>query len=257
MIRLFCGELAIDAIQRVPHSGIWTRRSHRPAPHGTAQSLLAHETFERATSNLNAFAVELQPDLVGAIDTKIGLPDALYFANQHLALPGPCTAQFRILLASGMVPISERGNLQNLADRLAPEMHPVLVDKGLHDLKRRSSSAWVKNALANRRTSLAFFSSRLSRSSCLIRSASAVVIPSRCPVSRSYCPPQLHSACALQPIFGAIDSMAAHCDPCPPRDSNTKRTARSRISGGNFVDFFIMAPSSQRREPPQNPGRFS
>ena len=34
------------------------------------------------------------------------------------------------------------------------------------------------------------------------------------------------------------------------------RTARSRTSGEKFADFF-MAPSSQRWEPPRNPGRFN
>ncbi|MBI5271355.1 MAG: hypothetical protein HY856_16945 [Burkholderiales bacterium] len=34
------------------------------------------------------------------------------------------------------------------------------------------------------------------------------------------------------------------------------RTARSRTSGENF-DFLILAPSSQMKEPPQKPGRFT
>jgi hypothetical protein len=34
------------------------------------------------------------------------------------------------------------------------------------------------------------------------------------------------------------------------------RTARSRTSGENWFDFLLMAQSSQRKEPPQNPGRF-
>jgi hypothetical protein len=34
------------------------------------------------------------------------------------------------------------------------------------------------------------------------------------------------------------------------------RTARSRTSGENLFDFF-MALSSQRKEPPQIPGRFN
>jgi len=34
------------------------------------------------------------------------------------------------------------------------------------------------------------------------------------------------------------------------------RTARSRTSGEHLVDF-LMAPSSQRLEPPQNRGRFN
>jgi hypothetical protein len=35
-----------------------------------------------------------------------------------------------------------------------------------------------------------------------------------------------------------------------------KRTALSRTSGENWFDFLLMAQSSQRKEPPQNPGRF-
>jgi ketosteroid isomerase-like protein len=38
-------------------------------------------------------------------------------------------------------------------------------------------------------------------------------------------------------------------------DMDTMRTARSRTSGENFFDF-VMAQSSQRMEPHQNPGRF-
>ncbi|WP_264986045.1 hypothetical protein, partial [Pseudomonas aeruginosa] len=36
----------------------------------------------------------------------------------------------------------------------------------------------------------------------------------------------------------------------------TNRTARSRTSGENLL-FLLMAPFSQKLEPPQNPGRFS
>ncbi|PKO26937.1 MAG: hypothetical protein CVU36_22065, partial [Betaproteobacteria bacterium HGW-Betaproteobacteria-9] len=32
--------------------------------------------------------------------------------------------------------------------------------------------------------------------------------------------------------------------------------ARSRTSGENWFDFLLMAQSSQRKEPPQNTGRF-
>ncbi|MGX7709357.1 hypothetical protein ACS5PV_31525, partial [Methylobacterium sp. Gmos1] len=38
--------------------------------------------------------------------------------------------------------------------------------------------------------------------------------------------------------------------------SRTIRTARSRTSGENGVVRFVMAPSSQKLEPPGNPGRF-
>ena len=63
------------------------------------------------------------------------------------------------------------------------------------------------------------------------------------------------SVCGTQPILGAIDSTAAQRDGYSPLCSCTIRTARSRTSGENLFDFF-MAQSSQRMEPPQNPGRF-
>ena len=57
--------------------------------------------------------------------------------------------------------------------------------------------------------------------------------------------------------LGAMVWIAAHCELYSGCTSNTMRTARSRTSGENFVDFFIMAPSSQRLEPPPNPGRLN
>src|SRR5690606_23690795 len=60
----------------------------------------------------------------------------------------------------------------------------------------------------------------------------------------------------VQPTLPAIEAIAAHCDPCSPWCSSTIRTARSRSSGEYRVDVFFMAPSSQRLEPPENPGRF-
>jgi hypothetical protein len=64
------------------------------------------------------------------------------------------------------------------------------------------------------------------------------------------------SVCGTQPIFGAIDSIAAHSDGYSPRCSCTILTARSRTSGENLFDFF-MAQSSQGVEHPEKPGRFT
>src|SRR5690606_30668821 len=58
-----------------------------------------------------------------------------------------------------------------------------------------------------------------------------------------------------QPIFSAIDWMAAHCEEYSLSCSNTIRTARSRTSGEYFFAL-VMTPISQRLEPPANPGRF-
>jgi len=59
-----------------------------------------------------------------------------------------------------------------------------------------------------------------------------------------------------QPIFSAIEVIAAHCDSCAASCSTTIRTARDRTSGENLVGLG-MAPSSQGLEPPGNPARFS
>jgi hypothetical protein len=122
-------------------------------------------------------------------------------------------------------------------------------------LSRRSSSAWAKNALASLRISLALRSSLTSRSSSLTRSRSALVTPSRTPVSTSCLRTQSFNVYGTQPIFGAIDSIVAHNDEYSPRCSSTILTARSRTSGENLFGFFI-APFSQIKEPPQFPGRF-
>lgn len=68
-----------------------------------------------------------------------------------------------------MAPVGGWGDLQQLADRLDPETLTLLIDERPHFFLRRSSSACAKNALANRRISLAWRSSLTSRSSALMR----------------------------------------------------------------------------------------
>src|SRR5690606_34888760 len=103
---------------------------------------------------------------------------------------------------------------------------------------------------------LARRSSLFSRSNSLTRCFSAVVTPSRTPLSTSWRFTQVNSVWGTQPIFDAMDSTAAHSDGYSPRCSCTRRTVRSRTSRENLFDLF-MAPFSQELEPPQNPGRFT
>ena len=131
----------------------------------------------------------------------------------------------------------------------------MLVNKLSQDLHRRPGSADAKKALASFRILLALRSSLFSRSNSFTRCASAVVTPSRTPVSTSTRLTHSLSVCGTQPIFGAMDSMAAHGEGYSPQCSCTMRTARSRTSAENLFDFFIIQ-SSQRFEPPQKPGRF-
>jgi hypothetical protein len=62
----------------------------------------------------------------------------------------------------------------------------------------------------------------------------------------------------LQPIFAAIELIAAHCEACSPSCSNTIRTARSWTSGAYLGDacFVMMTPVSQEMGSPVNPVRF-
>ena len=57
------------------------------------------------------------------------------------------------------------------------------------------------------------------------------------PLSAPYSPSQyLTYHVSVQPILAAIEAIAAHCDVCSVRCSNTIRTARSRISAENLGD---------------------
>ena len=85
------------------------------------------------------------------------------------------------LLACCMAVVGRRSDLKHAADRLDSVSVALLGHEPGHGLKRRSSSAWAKYALALRRISLACRSSRTSRSSAFIRARSSVVRPGRSP----------------------------------------------------------------------------
>ena len=90
-----------------------------------------------------------------------------------------------------------------------------------------------------------------------MRSRSSVVAPGRRPWSRSDCRTQWRSVSPEQPIFSAIELMADYCEGCSDWWSSTIRTARARTSGEYGGTRFVMAPSSQELEPPENPVRFT
>ena len=108
--------------------------------------------------------------------------------------------------------IGRWGDRQHPADRLDPIRPAVIVDEGDHGLNRRSSSAWAKYAEALRRISLAWRSSRFSRSSALSLSAISVVRPGLRPLSRRPSSPTHCSVCDVQPILRRYRD-----DRCPSR----------------------------------------
>lgn len=63
------------------------------------------------------------------------------------------------------------------------------------------------------------------------------------PSLRSACGSHFRSVSAVQPIFAAIDRIAAHCESSRASCSNTIRTARSRTSG-EFRLVLFTTPSS-------------
>jgi len=71
-----------------------------------------------------------------------------------------------------MVSVTLRRNLQDLTDWLDPEGIAMSIDESLQNLRRRSSSAWAKSALATLRISLARCNFLTSRASALMRSRS-------------------------------------------------------------------------------------
>ena len=148
----------IDAVQRARCRCVWLGGAHALAPMCALQPQAPYKPLHRAARHANAFAVELQPGLVGPVSIA------------------------------------------------------VAVDIGLRDLSRRSSSACAKNALAVFRMSLARRSPLTSRSSSLMCWASDVVVTRRCPLSTSTFLTQPLRICGTQPIWGAIDSMAAHSE---------------------------------------------
>ena len=104
--------------------------------------------------------------------------------------------------------------------------------------------------------SFARLTSRFSRSSAVSRRRSSVVKPGRRPVSRSIARTQWRRVSDEQPIFAAIDRIAAHCESYSRSCSSTIRTARSRTSGeyrlGLPMDSILPGNGASR-----NPVRFS
>ena len=159
--------------------GIVDRCSHLLAAARTLQTQLPHQPLDGTPRNHNAFAIHLSPDLVGTIDLPVRMPDALNMRHQQIITLGTFTAELGTSLSCCVTSVARRGNLQSFADRLDPVLAPVRIAKAFQFFKRRSSSAWAKNALAVFRISLARRSSLFSRSSCLSRSSSDVFRPSR------------------------------------------------------------------------------
>ena len=169
----------VDPVSWAGHLGIWNRGADPFAADYPLYAQMPHQALYGTTCYRYPLAIHLLPDLIRTVDLQMRLPDPLNLQQEHRVPLRSGTAQRLVPLLCRMTPVTRWGNLQDSADRLDPEAVPVLIGETPQCFKRRSSSAWAKNALASFRISFARCSSLTSRSSSLMRLASAVLMPER------------------------------------------------------------------------------
>src|SRR5258708_17204356 len=219
-------ELPIDVVQWTRRRLVADRSSDWLATDHALQADASHQTRHGAASDPVPFALQLPPDLAHAIDPEVLLEHSLNFWLQGVIPSRSRRQPGRIGAPGGMRMVGRWGDRQHPADRLDPIRPAVIGDEGDHGLCRRSSSARAKYALALRRISLAWRSSRFSRSRALSLVAISLVRPGLCPLSRSAFFTHSFSVCDVQPILLAIEPIAAHRDACSCSSSTTLHTAR-------------------------------
>jgi hypothetical protein len=137
-------ELPIDVIERARRRLVADRCPDRLATDDALQAHILHQPFDRAAGDRNVFAVQLPPDLPGAIDLEV--------LREHA---GDLGLECHILLRLRRQPlgidplrdvrmVGRGGDRQNLADRLDPVDLAMIVDERDHLFDRRSSSAIAK-----------------------------------------------------------------------------------------------------------------
>ena len=137
-------ELAVDVIQRTWRGLVADRGLDGFAADDPLQTHVPHQSRHCATGNIEAFALELSPDLAHAVDPEVLLEDAPDLDLQRGVLPGARRQLGRIAPLGHMGVVGRGGDRQDLADRLDPMRPTMIVDEGDHGLDRRSSSAIAK-----------------------------------------------------------------------------------------------------------------
>jgi hypothetical protein len=99
-----------------------------------------HQPFDSAANHRDTLPVHLHQDFIRSLDPHVGLPDTLDLGPQAFIAYRTSAAARRIAKLCSMAPVAGRGNPQVLANRLDPEGGAMLIDEGLQDFRRRSSS---------------------------------------------------------------------------------------------------------------------
>ena len=103
-------------------------RPDLPAACDAAQAHFPHQPGHRAPGNSEAFAVELLPDLAGAIHPVVLFPHPPDLGPELLIPDRSRWQAARIPLSCLPLVVRRRGDRQYPADRLDPEAVPVIVD---------------------------------------------------------------------------------------------------------------------------------
>lgn len=143
-IRRWGMELPIDQIERASRRLVRRGCLHHPATHGTFQPERRHQACHAVAPDLEALAVELQPDLLGTIDTEVLLVDPDNLLRQPFVLLLSRRAKGWISLAASVFVPRGGGDPQNPAHRLDPVALHMGLHEGRHFRSGRSSSTWAK-----------------------------------------------------------------------------------------------------------------
>ena len=211
-VRRWSLELSIDLVERTRHRLITDRRANRLAANNALEAESPHQTDDSATGDVVPLASELTPHFAYTVDAEVLFEDPPDLDLQGEIASRTLGQQGRIPSLGQVIVVGGGGDRQHFADRLDPELRPVIVNEGDHRLSGRSSSAWAKYADALRRISLACRSSRFSRSKAFIFSATSLGTPATTPLSISAFLTHSDSVQDAQPIFAAIEVIAAHRD---------------------------------------------
>jgi hypothetical protein len=131
-------------IQRAWRGLVADRGFDRFAADNPLQTHVPHQSRHHATGNIEAFALELTPDLAHAVDGEVLIEDAPNLDLQRGVLPSARRPLGWIAPLSHMGVVGRGGDRQDLADRLDPMRPTMIVNEGDHGLDRRSSSAIAK-----------------------------------------------------------------------------------------------------------------
>src|SRR5690606_11921363 len=91
-VRALNVEVAPYEILRACRCAIGRCGAHPLATAHPFNAQVAHQTFDRTPCHANTFTIHLLPDLAGAVDAKVLLPDSIDLRAQLFILLSPLTA---------------------------------------------------------------------------------------------------------------------------------------------------------------------